>query len=116
MIMKKLIIAILAVFAAYACNKPFEEHYPDLMLDKYDYELAADGGSLHLMVYYSAAWTAELSAADTSWIILSRTEAPGQAYIRITYDSAVNVDRTAYIIFTPATGEPVELKLTQKAK
>ncbi len=114
--MKKIIIAVLVMFAAFACNRPFEEQYPVLVLDKYDYELSVDGGSLHIMVYYSDAWTAELSAADTSWVILSRTGAPGQAYLRITYDSAIDVDRTAYVVLTPSSGEPVELTLTQKAK
>ena len=114
--MKKFIIAIVAVFALAACNKPFEENYSQLVLDNYSYTLNADGGSIQLMVYYSDAWTAELTGADTSWIILSRTSAEGQSYIRITYDSAINVERTAYVVFYPSTGEPVELKLTQKAK
>ena len=114
--MKKFIIAIVAVFAMAACNTPFEENYSKLVLDNYSYTLKADGGSIQIMVYYSDAWTAELTGADTSWIILSRTSAPGQSYLRITYDSAVDVDRTAYVTFYPAQGDPVELKLTQKAK
>lgn len=114
--MKKLIIAIVAVFAMAACNKPFEENYSQLVLDNYSYTLDADGGSIQIMVYYSDSWTAELTGADTNWIILSRTSASGQSYLRITYDSAVPVDRTAYITFYPAHGEPVDLKLTQKAK
>ena len=114
--MKKLIIAIVAVFAMAACNKPFEEKYSQLVLDNYSYTLKADGGSIQIMVYYSDAWTAELTGADTDWVVLSRTSAPGQAYLRITYDSAVEAERTAYVTFYPAHGEPVELKLTQKAK
>ena len=114
--MKKIIIAILAVFAIAACNRPFEENYPELLLDRYNITLKADGGSVQIMVYYSDAWTAELTGIDADWIILSRTGAPGQAYIRITYDSAIDVERTAYVTFYPAHGEPVELKLLQKAK
>lgn len=114
--MKKLIIAIVAVFALAACNKPFEEEYSQLVLDNYSYTLKADGGSIQVMVYYSDAWTAELSGVDTSWLILSRTSASGQSYLRITYDSAIDVERTAYVIFHPTHGDPVELKLTQKAK
>ena len=114
--MKKLIIILVAAFAMAACNKPFEENYSQLVLDNYSYTLDADGGSIQLMVYYSDAWTAELTGADTSWLILSRTSASGQSYLRITYDSAVNVDRTAYVVFYPSKGEPIELKLTQKAK
>lgn len=112
--MKKIIIAILAVIATASCNKPFEENYETLVLDKYEYALDADGGSLQLMVYYSKAWRAEVSSsAGTDWLILSRTEAPGQAYIRITYDSYAGTDRDAYIDFIPSEGEPVQLKLTQ---
>ena len=95
--MKNFIIAIAAVFALAACNKPFEEKYPELVLDNYSYTLKADGGSIQLMVYYSDSWTAELSGIDTDWIILSRTSAPGQAYLRMTYDSAVSGERTAYV-------------------
>ena len=115
--MKKYIIAIIAAFTLAACNKPFEENYPELLLDKYEYTLDQNGGSLHLMVYYSGAWTAELtSATGNDWIQLSRTGAPGQAYIRITYDSAADYDRDAYVDFYPASGEPVQLKLTQSKK
>ncbi len=114
--MKKIIIAILAVFAIAACNRPFEENYPELLLDRYNITLKADGGSVQMMVYYSDAWTAEVAGVNTDWIILSRTGAPGQAYIRITYDSAIDVERTAYVTFYPAHGEPVELKLLQMAK
>ena len=113
--MKKLIIAIVAVFAMAACNKPFEENYSQLVLDNYSYTLAADGGSIQIMVYYSDSWTAELTGVDTDWIILSRTSAPGQAYLRITYDSAVEDERKAYVTFYPAHGEPVELRRTQNA-
>ena len=87
-----------------------------LIFDGSTYTLDADGGSIQIMVYYSDSWTAELTGADTNWIVLSRTSASGQSYLRITYDSAVSVDRTAYITFYPAHGEPVDLKLTQKAK
>jgi hypothetical protein len=114
--MKKFIIAMLMVFGLAACNKPYEENYPELLLDRYNITLKADGGSVQMMVYYSDAWTAEVTGVNTDWIILSRTGAPGQAYIRITYDSAIDVERTAYVTFYPAHGEPVELKLLQKAK
>ena len=59
--MKKIIIAILAVFAIAACNRPFEENYPELLLDRYNITLKADGGSVQMMVYYSDAWTAEVT-------------------------------------------------------
>ena len=115
--MKKYIIAIIAALSLAACNKPFEENYPELLLDKYEYTLDQNGGSLHLMVYYSGAWTAELeSATGTDWIQLSRTGDSGQAYIRITYASAVEYDRDAYVDFYPENGEPVQLKLTQSKK
>lgn len=112
----KHIYILLAALTLVACNRTFEEHYPQLMLDKYDYTLSPDGGSLHLMVYYSDSWTAELSPEGKDWIQLSRTEAPGQAYIRMTYASAVEYDRYGYVDFYPKDGEPVQLKVTQIKK
>ena len=115
--MRKIILAIIAALTLAACNRPFEENYPQLLLDKYEYTLDQNGGSLHLMVYYSGAWTAELSSATgNDWIQLSRTGASGQAYIRITYASAADYDRDAYIDFYPSSGESVQLKLTQSKK
>lgn len=112
--MKKILMALIAVMLATACNRPFEEDYQTLVLDKYEYQLDADGGSLHIMVYYSAPWKAEVSSpAGTDWLLLSRTGAEGQAYLRITYDSHAGTDRNAYIDFIPSTGDPVQLKLTQ---
>ena len=116
-IMKKYILAIIAAFTLAACNRPFEEKYPQLILDNYSYTLSQDGGSLHIMVYYSDSWRAELSCATgTEWIQLSRTEASGQAYMRITYASAVDVERVAFVDFYPSSGEPVQLTLTQPKK
>lgn len=115
--MKKYILAIIAAFTLAACNKPYEEHYPELILDNYSYTLNQDGGSLHIMVYYSDSWRAEVScAAGTDWIQLSRAEASGQAYMRITYASAQDIERVAYIDFYPSDGEAVQLILTQPKK
>ena len=116
--MKKYILVLLAALTLAACNKPFEENYPQLVLDSYEYKLNSNGGSLHVMVYYSGSWTAEIlpSVGGNDWLELSRSGAPGQAYIRISYASAVNVERTAFVEFYPESGEPVQLTLTQPKK
>ena len=103
------------LFLLCSCNKPYREQYPELRVNATEYELSKDGGSFQLMVYYSGAWTVSLRAEDTGWVLLSRDGASGQAYLRVTYDSAVAYARSAWLDLQADNGDQLTITLNQKA-
>lgn len=112
---KKVILTILAAALALSCNRPFKEDYPELTLSSTEYKLSADGGSFEFMVYYSGSWTAALRAEDSSWLLISRDEASGMAYLRVTYDRAVDYARSAFIDIDAGSGGQMTVTLNQAA-
>lgn len=70
--MLKVLVLMALPFLA-GCQEEFEKKY-DLSVDAYEYTLSAEGENLHLYVYCSGDWTAELDA-EQDWIrIVQGTE------------------------------------------
>ena len=115
--MKRLIILLTAVLALCSCNSRFVENYPSLRLSQTSYWLDAGGGTFEFMVYYSSSWECRLEtdSLDGEWIMLSRTGAEGQAYIRVTYEASEGFPRAASIVITADNGDKETVALNQKS-
>lgn len=116
--MKRFIIFLTLALGLCSCSGRFMENYPELKLSQTSYWLGTEGGSFEFMVYYSSSWTCRLETdeADGSWIVLSRDGAPGQAYLRVTYESAEEHPRSASILISADNGDCETVILNQKAK
>ena len=108
-------LALTCLLVFCSCQKTFKEDYQQLRLDATEYMLTGDGGSFELMVYYSSSWKATLRSEETDWVILSRTSASGQSYMRVTWDSAVDHSRSAFIDIDAGKGGRQTITLIQNA-
>lgn len=116
--MKRYLTFLIASLVLCSCTGRFVENYPSLKLSQTSFLLEREGGTFEFMVYYSSSWqcSLEMDESDGDWIVISRNSAPGQAYIRVTYESAAANPRSASIVITADNGDAETVILNQKAK
>lgn len=118
------VILAALLLCSVSCAKKYVEHYEHLVLTSTSYTLRAGGDSFQFMVYYSGSWTAELKGGtlvdnviedvcEVDWAFINRDGAPSQDYLRVTYEPATTVARTAYIVIKTDNGEQSIVTLTQ---
>ena len=92
--MKKSAFIIICLLAIGSCNKPFEENWQVLRLDYEALNLPADKDKTSINIYYSGAWTAELTDND-GWISISNSSGTGVGRLEFLFSKNAGLSRAA---------------------
>ena len=101
-ILKKGLPFITALFALFACDKPFSLDLP-LAVDSHEYTFSLEAGEARIFFYTTKAWNITLEPADCSWASVSRTSGDGTEDVEeiiFTYESNQAPDREVTLVIT----------------
>ena len=92
--MKKFALIFACMSIVVACSKPYEENWEDLRVDYLALNFPSNINKSSIVVYYSGAWTAELTDND-GWISIDRSSGSGVATIEFQFSENLGLSRAA---------------------
>ena len=102
MVSRKGLPLLVALFALFACDKPFSMDLP-LAVDSHEYSLTSKAGVARIFFYTTRAWTLSLEPADCSWASVDKTSGSGKEDVEeilFSYENNSNPDRQVTLVIT----------------
>ena len=111
--MKYLFVALAAMLCLGACQKKFQENWPELKLDRASLVISAVKERTPVNIFYNGSWTAELTKGD--WLTVEPASGTGMATIHLCFGENTGLSRAAELIVRADNGMERVLPITQSS-